>query len=53
MGNVLRYYFGARLPRAGDEGYISPADFPFDFRRVDDRWLAGDDPAGAKPRSGG
>lgn len=53
MGNVLRYYFGAHLPQAGNEGYISPADFPFDFRRVDDRWPARDDPPGAKPRSGG
>ena len=53
MGNILRYYFGAHLPRAGNEGYISPADFPYDFRRVDARWLAGDDPPGSKPRSGG
>jgi hypothetical protein len=42
LGNVLRYYFGARLPREGDEQYISPADFPYAFRRVDARWLAGD-----------
>jgi hypothetical protein len=42
LGNVLRYYFGAHLPRAGDEQYISPAGFPYEFRRVDARWLAGD-----------
>ncbi len=53
MGNVLRHYFGADLPRAGDEQYISPADFPFDFRRVDARWLARDLPSGSKARSGG
>jgi hypothetical protein len=52
LGNVLRYYFGARLPRAGDEQYISPADFPYAFRRVGARWLAGDDSAGAVHRAG-
>ena len=46
MGNVLRHYLGARLPRAGDELYISPAHFPYELRRVDARWLAGDDSAG-------
>jgi hypothetical protein len=51
LGNVLRYYFGAHLPRAGDEHYISPADFPYAFRRVDARWLAGDDSAGAELRA--
>jgi hypothetical protein len=53
LGNVLRYYFGAHLPRAGDELYISPADFPYEFRRVDARWLAGDDPTEQKLRAGG
>ncbi len=52
MGNVLRYYFGARLPRAGDEQYLSPADFPYAFRRVDARWLAGDDSAAPLLRAG-
>jgi hypothetical protein len=52
LGNVLRYYFGAHLPRAGDEQYISPADFPYAFRRVDSRWLAGDDSAGPVLRAG-
>jgi hypothetical protein len=51
LGNVLRYYFGAHLPRAGDEQYISPADFPYAFRRVDARWLAGDDSAEAELRA--
>ena len=53
MGNVLRHYFGADLPRAGDEQYISPADAPYDFRRVDARWLAGDGPADPTARVGG
>jgi hypothetical protein len=52
LGNVLRYYFGAHLPRAGDEQYISPADFPYAFRRVDAPWLAGDDSAGSVHRAG-
>ena len=52
LGNVLRYYFGAHLPRAGDEQYISPADSPYEFRRVDARWLAGDDSAGPVLRAG-
>jgi hypothetical protein len=52
LGNVLRYYFGAHLPRAGDEQYISPANFPYAFRRVDARWLAGDDTAGPQLRAG-
>jgi hypothetical protein len=52
LGNVLRYYFGADLPRAGDEQYISPADFPYEFRRVDARWLAGDDSAVSEVRAG-
>jgi hypothetical protein len=52
LGNVLRYYFGAHLPRAGDEQYISPADFPYEFRRVDARWLAGDHSAGPELRAG-
>ncbi|MBA3317174.1 MAG: hypothetical protein H0T50_03675 [Gemmatimonadales bacterium] len=45
LGNVLRHYFGADLPRAGDQQYISPADAPYQFRRVDPGWLAGDDVA--------
>jgi hypothetical protein len=52
LGNVLRYYFGAHLPRSGDEQYISPADFPYAFRRVDARWLAGDDSVGPVLRVG-
>jgi hypothetical protein len=53
LGNVLRHYFEARLPRAGDEQYMSPADYPYDFRRVDAHWLARDPLSGSKARSGG
>ena len=52
MGNILRHYFGADLPRAGDEQYISPADFPYDFRRVDAAWLAREGPLGRKAKAG-
>jgi hypothetical protein len=52
LGNVLRYYFEAHLPREGDEHYLSPADFPYAFRRVDARWLAGNDSAGPVVRAG-
>jgi hypothetical protein len=40
MGNVLRHYFGARLPREPDVQYLSLERAPFDFRRVDPAWLA-------------
>ena len=52
LGNVLRHYFRADLPRAGDEQYISLADSPYEFRRVDARWLTGDDSAGTALRAG-
>ena len=52
LGNVLRHYFGAHLPRAGDEQYISPADFPYAFRMVDARWLAGKKSGGQVLRAG-
>ena len=52
LGNVLRHYFAAQLPRAGDEQYISSVNFPYAFRRVDARWLAGDDSAAPALRAG-
>jgi len=52
LGNVLRHYFGAHLPRSGDEQYISPAKFPYNFRKVDARWLTGNGPARAKAVAG-
>jgi Sulfatase len=53
LGNVLRYYFRAQLPRSGDEQYISPALSPYNLLRVDERWLTGNGPAAQKARSGG
>jgi hypothetical protein len=41
LGNVLRHYFGARLPKEPDAQYMSVEDAPFDFRRPDPAWLAG------------
>ncbi len=52
LGDVLRHYFDADLPRAADDHYLSPADAPYDFRRVDARWLAGDDSAELELRAG-
>jgi hypothetical protein len=34
MGNVLRYYFGADLPREPDDMYLSLEDSPYRFHRV-------------------
>ena len=34
MGNVLRYYFGANLPREPDDMYLSLEDAPYRFHRV-------------------
>ena len=52
MGNILRYYFGADLPRAGDEQYLSTEQSPFRFRRVDSRWLAGEHSGGSGTSAG-
>lgn len=52
LGDVLRYYLRADLPRAPDEHYLSTVEHPYDFRRVDARWLAGDDSAGPELRAG-
>ena len=41
MGNVLRRYFGAALPREPDERYLSVEPDPFRFRRVAPAWLSG------------
>jgi hypothetical protein len=40
MGNVLRYYLGADLPREPDDMYLSVHRAPFAFKRVDFAWLA-------------
>jgi hypothetical protein len=47
MGNVLRRYFAADLPRQPDDRFLVGADAPFDFMRVDPVWLAGGDSARA------
>jgi hypothetical protein len=41
MGNVLRRYFGAELPREPDDRYLSLEPAPFRFLLVDPVWLAG------------
>lgn len=53
MGNVLRHYLGAHLPRSGDEQYISPAKFPYNFLKVDGHWLTGNGPSKSKAVAGG
>ena len=41
MGDVLRSYFGAELPRQPDDMYLSVDRAPYAFKRVDFGWLAG------------
>jgi hypothetical protein len=40
MGDVLRSYFGAALPREPDDMYLSVDRAPYAFKRVDFDWLA-------------
>jgi hypothetical protein len=42
MGNVLRFYLGAALPREPDDLYLSGDRAPYAFKRVDFAWLAGE-----------
>jgi len=49
LGNVLRDYFGAALPRQPDDLYLSLETAPYAFRRIDPRWLAGSERAATKP----
>lgn len=44
LGNVLRYYFNADLPKQPDEMYLSVDLAPYVFYRVDMDWLSGRDP---------
>lgn len=44
LGDVLRRYFGAELPREPDERYLSIEAAPYHFVRVDPTWLAGGHP---------
>ena len=48
MGNVLRYYFGADLPREPDDMYLSLGGAPFAFKRVDPIWLTRTDGSHAR-----
>ena len=43
MGNVLRFYLGADLPREPDDMYLSVHRAPFAFKHVDFAWLARED----------
>jgi hypothetical protein len=43
MGNVLRFYLGADVPREPDDMYLSVKGAPFAFKRVDFGWLARED----------
>ncbi len=40
MGDVLRYYAGADLPREPDDMYVSSYSRPYAFRRASSSWLA-------------
>ena len=40
LGSVLRYYFGAALPREPDDMYLSVTRAPYTLKRVDLAWLA-------------
>jgi hypothetical protein len=42
MGDVLRYYFGADLPREPDNLYLSVQSKPFLFKQVEPSWLKRD-----------
>jgi len=42
MGNVLRYYFGADLPREPDNLYVSVRSKLFLFKHVEPSWLVSD-----------
>ena len=52
LGNVLRYYLGANVPREPDDMYLSVHRAPFAFKRVDAGWLAREDWS-ARPDSTG
>ena len=52
VGNVLRFYLGADLPREPDDMYLSVHRAPFAFKRVDFAWLAREDWS-ARPGSTG
>jgi hypothetical protein len=43
LGNVLRFYLGADVPREPDDMYLSVHRAPFAFKHVDAGWLARED----------
>jgi hypothetical protein len=43
LGNVLRYYFRADLPREPDDRYLAVEAQPYRFVRVDPAWVASGD----------
>jgi hypothetical protein len=45
LGNVLRHYFRADLPREPDDRYLSVEADPYRFAAVDPTWLASGNPA--------
>lgn len=51
LGNVLRYYFGADLPRESDDMDLSVTRAPYVFHRVDSAWLASQDPPPAAKKA--
>jgi hypothetical protein len=53
LGDVLRYYLGAELPREPDDMYLSLGRAPFAFKRVDPAWLARPDSPEGRSRSTG
>jgi hypothetical protein len=53
LGDVLRYYLGAKLPREPDDMYLSVGRAPFALKRVDPAWLAQSDLSEGRPRSAG
>ena len=49
LGNVLRQYFGADLPREPDDLYLSSYSAPYAFRRASLTWLAQADSLESRP----
>ncbi|MFL5495285.1 MAG: sulfatase-like hydrolase/transferase [Gemmatimonadales bacterium] len=49
MGNVLRQYLGADLPREPDDLYVSSYFAPYAFKRVNLTWLAQADSLAGRP----
>jgi hypothetical protein len=48
LGDVLRHYFGAELPREPDSQYLSVEPAPFRFVHVNPAWVAGGHAVGGR-----